>query len=222
MSDQGYAKPIRIFHSIFAFCLLAQLAVGHLMDVPEVEGKHEASTSLITAAIAHESDTPVTLSATGAVEESLGFEVHEFLGLTIAGLVLIRLLMAMTSLPGAGWRELFPWLFSKGRSRLIKEFKAQASGWLSLKLAPPEEGETIARTVHGLMILASVVMGISGTLLFFGWSTTAPQTVIIEAIAETHETVVFGLQILIAVHVLAVVLHQMQGHSILARIKPSK
>jgi len=217
MSDQGYAKPIRIFHSVFALCILAQLAVGHLMDVPEVKGEH-VSSSLIPAAIAHESAG----TSMGPVEETLGFEVHEFLGLTIAGLVLIRLLLAMTSLPGAGWRDLFPWLLSDGRSRLIAEFKAQASGWFKLKLAPPEEGETIARTVHGLMILAATVMGISGTRLFFNWSITEPQTAAVEAIAEIHETTVVGLQILIAVHILAVVLHQMQGHHILDRIKPSK
>jgi cytochrome b561 len=217
MSNQGYAKPIRIFHSVFALCMLMQLAVGNLMDVPEVEGKH-ASSSIIPAAIAHESHG----ASMGPVEESLGFEVHEILGLTIAGLVLLRLLLAMTSLPGAGWRDLFPWLLADGRSRLFKEFKAQASGWLSLKLAPPEEGETIARTVHGLMILLATLMGISGTRLFFGWSITAPQTAAVEAIAEIHETAVVGLEILIAVHILAVILHQMQGHNILDKIKPSK
>jgi len=117
MSNQGYAKPIRIFHSVFALCMLTQLAVGNLMDVPEVEGEH-ASSSIIPAAIAHESHG----ASVGPVEESLGFEVHEILGLTIAGLVLLRLLLAMTSLQGAGWRDLFPWLLADGRSRLFKEF----------------------------------------------------------------------------------------------------
>jgi len=218
-----YAAPIRIFHSIFALAILAQLAVGELMDVPEVEGKHELSSSLITAAVAHEGAHHVVGSLpAGPVEESLGFEVHEILGLTIAGLIVIRLLLAMTQLPGANWRSLFPWIFAEGRERLVAEFKAQSKGWLSLKVASPDESRTIARSAHGLMILGAAIMGATGAVLFLGWSTTAPQTTIIELVAGLHETVVGGLELLIAVHVLAVVLHYMQGHPILERIKPGK
>lgn len=214
--DQGYAKPIRIFHSIFALCMIAQLAVGELMDVPEVDDDHdEAAISWVIPAIAHEGH-----HHEGPVVESLGFEVHEFLGLTIAALVVIRVLLAMTSLPGANWRHLFPWVFASGRKQLGDEIKLQMAGWKTMKLAPPEDGEAVARSVHGLIILSAIIMGITGTLLFFGWSITAPQTDMIELIASVHETVVGGLEALLAAHIMAVVLHQKQGHNIVARIKP--
>jgi len=216
--DQGYAKPIRIFHSIFALCMITQLAVGELMDVPEVDDDHdESSISWVTPAVAHESHG---MAQTGPVEESLGFEVHEYLGLTIAGLLIIRILLAMTSLPGANWRHLFPWLFASGRKQLGDEIKLQMAGWKSMKLAPPEDGEAVARSVHGLIILSAIVMGITGTLLYFGWSITAPQTAMVEFVAEVHETVVGGLEALLGAHILAVILHQRQGHNIIARIKP--
>jgi cytochrome b561 len=228
MTEQGYAKPIRIFHSIFALCMITQLAVGELMDVPEVEEAPAVVTesSFIPSAFAHEGHHEAATGAAvgavaGPVEETLGFEVHEFLGLFIAALVVIRVLLAMTSLPGANWRLLFPWLFADGRKQLSIEMKTQMAGWKSMKLAPPEDGEAVARSVHGLMILASVIMGITGTLLYFGWSTTAPQTEIIELIASTHELVVGGLEALLGAHVLAVILHQRQGHNIISRIKPT-
>ena len=222
MSDQGYAKPIRIFHSIFALCVLTQLAVGELMDVPEVE-KHmpavaDTSGDLITSAFAHESGHGVP--NTGPVEETLGFEVHEYLGLFIGLLMILRIGLAMTSLPGAGWRDLFPWLSADGRDQLGTEIKTQMAGWKQAKLAAPEDGEAVARSVHGLILLAVTVMGATGTALYFGWSTTAPQTELIEFIAETHELVVAGLEVLLAAHILAVVMHQIQGHNIIARIKP--
>jgi len=154
------------------------------------------------------------------VVETLGFEVHEFLGLFIAGLLLIRIMLAITSLPGANWRELVPWVFADGRKQLGREIKAQMAGWKQAKLAPPEDGEAVARCVHGFILLAGIGMGITGTLLFFGWSQTAPQTAIIELIAETHELLVGGLEALLAAHILAVILHQRQGHNIIARIKP--
>ncbi len=220
MSEQGYAKPIRILHSLLALCMIAQLAIGELMDVPEVEAPGSVpAISWITPAFAHSGHHQAIPGA--PVEESLGFEVHELLGLTIAALVLIRLILALSSLPGANWRELLPWASAAGRKQLGDEIAAQMAGWKQGKLAAPEDGETVARCVHGLILLSATIMGITGTTLFFGWSTTAPQTEVIELVASTHEVVVGGLEGLLAVHVLAVVMHQLQGHNIIDRIKPT-
>jgi len=220
MTEQGYAKPIRLLHSLLALCMLTQLAVGELMDVPEVEEVPAATgISWIMPAYAHEGHHQAIPGM--PVEETLGFEVHEFLGLTIAALILVRIMLAMTSLPGANWRELAPWASAAGRKQLGDEIKTQMAGWKQGKLAPPEDGEAVARCVHGLILLAGTVMGITGTILFFGWSTTAPQTDIIELVASTHEIVVGGLEALLGAHILAVVMHQRQGHNIIARIKPT-
>lgn len=217
MTDQGYAKPIRIFHSIFALCIITQLAVGELMDVPEVDDEAVASISLIAPAFAHESHQN---AAATPVEATIGFEVHEYLGLFIGLLLLLRIILAMTSLPGANWKHLFPWLFAAGRKQLKGEIKIQLAGWKSMKLAPPEDGEAVARSVHGLITLSAIIMAATGALLYFGWSTTAPQTDVIELIASIHELVVGGLEALLGAHILAVILHQRQGHDIISRIKP--
>jgi len=215
----NYAKPIRILHSLLALCMLTQIAVGELMDVPEVEDEPAvAGIHWIMPAFAHGGEEHAVPGT--PVVETLGFEVHELLGLFIAGLLLIRIMLAMTSLPGANWRELAPWLFADGRKQLGREIKAQMAGWKQAKLAPPEDGEAVARCVHGFILLAGIGMGMTGTVLFFGWSQTAPQTAMIELIAETHELLVGGLEALLAAHILAVILHQRQGHNIIARIKP--
>jgi len=216
--DQGYAKPIRIFHSIFALCMITQLAVGELMDVPEVEDTHQATSMWVTPAFAHEGHHA---ASTGPIEETLGFEVHEYLGLFIATLLVIRIILAMTSLPGANWRHLFPWVFASGRKQLGNEIKLQMAGWKSMKLAPPEDGEAVARSVHGLIVLSAIIMGITGAFLYFNWSITAPQTDLVELIASTHELVVGGLEALLGAHIFAVILHQRQGHNIIDRIKPT-
>lgn len=220
MGEQGYAKPIRILHSLLALCMITQLAIGELMDVPEVEKMPAVpGLSMIAPAYAHEGHQHAIPGA--PVEETLGFEVHELLGLTIAALVLIRLILAMTSLPGANWRELAPWASAAGRKQLKGEINTQMAGWKQGKLAAPEDGEAVARCVHGLIVLGATMMGITGTILFFGWSTTAPQTEVIEMVAETHEVVVGALEGLLALHVLAVIMHQRQGHQIIDRIKPT-
>ena len=124
MTNQGYAKPIRILHSLLALCMLVQLAVGELMDVPEVEEQPAmASSFVIPSVYAHEGHHP---SVPGApVEETLGFEVHEVLGLVLAGLILIRVLLAFSSLPGASWGELLPWASARGRKQLFDEISAE-------------------------------------------------------------------------------------------------
>ena len=213
----NYAQPIRILHTLLALSMLTQLAVGELMDVPGAAGDadHDALGLVITA-YAHEGHAGVIVPVTP------GYEVHEFLGLTIAGLLLIRLLLAFSSLPGAGWRSLFPWLSADGRKALLGEAAAQAGGWAKGRLAPPEEGETVGRTVHGLMLLTAIGIAIAGVVLFFGWNEHGRQTELIELVGETHETLVGLLEALIGLHVLAAILHQMQGHNILARIRPGR
>jgi len=218
MTEQVYAKPIRILHSLLALCMLTQIAIGELMDVPEVAESVVSETGWIAQAYAHGGHHQGIPGM--PVEETLGFQVHELLGLFIGALLLLRIMLAMTSLPGANWRHLVPWLFADGRRQLSDEIKLQMAGWKQGKLAAPEDGEAVARSVHGLILLAGIGIASSGAILFFGWSQTAAQTDLIEFVAETHELLVAGLEALLVAHVLAVILHQRQGHHIIDRIKP--
>ncbi len=211
----SYGNPIRILHSLLALSILCQLALGELMDVP---GKHaaqeEASVSWVTPAWAHEEHE------NGSEEESWMFEIHEALGLIVTALIVIRLALAFSEIPGAHWRNLFPWLSAAGREQLGKEIRAQAAGWKQGRLAPPEEGESVARSVHGLMLLVVLGMGASGTTLFFGWNEHGAQTPLIHTVAEAHAFAAGVLEILVAAHVLAVILHIRSGHPIIDRIRP--
>lgn len=212
----NYAQPIRILHALLAVAMLAQLAVGEMMDVPGMLHETEKASLLFTPAYAHAGHGGVLVPVT------VGFEVHEFLGLGIAGLLLIRLLLAFSSVPGAGWRELFPWLSGDGRRILLSEAAAQAGGWMKGKLAPPEEGESVARAVHGLMLLTASGIAIAGVALFFGWNEHGRQTALMETVGECHEILVGIFEALLTAHILAVILHQWQGHNIVSRIRPGR
>ncbi len=213
----SYGNPVRILHSLLALCMLGQIAIGELMDVP---GKHSvegeiSSLHLINTAVAHEDH-----ASNANEEESWMFEVHEFLGITIAFLIVARLMLAFSMIPGANWRNLFPWLTQEGRGQLQSEVKAQASGWKKGKLAAPEDGESVARSVHGLMLLTVLGMAVTGVALFFGWNEHGSQTAIIHLVGEAHEMIVGLVEALIALHVLAVILHIRGGHPMINRIRP--
>jgi cytochrome b561 len=209
-----YPKVIRILHSLLALSILAQLLVGEMMDVPGTAHEEGTAQSLVPLAFAHTGHAGVVMPVTP------GFQVHEFLGLFIAGLLLIRLLLAFSSIPKASWRHLFPWLSSAGRKALLAEISSQAGGWMKGRLAPPEEGEMVAKTAHGLMLLTALGIAAAGVILFFGWNAHGKQSNLIDFIGDTHATLVDPLLALLAVHVLAVILHQKQGHNILARMRP--
>ncbi len=210
----SYALPIRVLHSLIALATLVQLAIGELMTVPGIAEADEDEAGWILSAFAHEGHGDIVQP------ETLGFEVHEFLGLFIAALVLVRVLMAFSDMPGAGWRELFPWLTGEGRRGLAQEARSQMPLWKQGRLAPPEEGERLARTVHGFIILCMFGMAVTGAILFNGWNEHGHQTAFIAAVGELHEGIVGVLEVLLALHVLAVILHLRQGHNLLARIKP--
>ena len=215
MNVVKYPWIIRIFHAVFTACLLAQLAVGELMDVPEVEGEHEEAMHIITQAFAHENE-----HFSGAATPSLGFETHEFLGLIIAGLLVFRIILALLALPESGWRTLFPWVLAEGRAQLVQELNTQIKGWFRLKLAKPKDSEATAKTMHGILLMLAAIMAVTGVLLYFGWSITEPQSWMVELVAEVHEAAVGALEAMIALHVLAAMLHERQGHGVLARISP--
>lgn len=211
----AYGNPIRILHSLLALCMLCQLALGELMDVPgKHSAEHEVSMSLVTPALAHEDHEG------DEEEESWMFEAHELLGLTIAALIVLRLALAFSDIPGANWRNLFPWLTGDGRRQLGQEIRAQSAGWKQGKLAAPEDGESVARTVHGLMLLTVLGMAASGVALFFGWNEHGSQTEMVHMVGEAHEVMAGLVEALIALHVLAVILHVRGGHPIINRIRP--
>ncbi|MDQ6975926.1 MAG: cytochrome b/b6 domain-containing protein [Mariprofundaceae bacterium] len=214
----NYANPIRVLHSLLALCLLSQIAIGQLMDVP---GEHHVEAEVSALSIANEAMADEDHQSNAhAEEESWMFEVHEFLGISIAALIMMRLALAFTNIPGAHWRNLFPWFSKEGRNRLQDEIKSQASGWKQGKLAAPENGESVARSAHGLMLLIVLAMAATGVTLFFGWNEHGQQTEIIHMVGEAHEFIVIFLEAFIVLHILAVVLHMRGGHSIINRIRP--
>jgi len=92
-ANMVYGISIRFLHSLLALCCIAQLAIGELMDVPGAADEPVAAMAMISTAHAH-GGVQHAGNAIVIVEETLGFEVHEILGLTIAALLFIRLLLA--------------------------------------------------------------------------------------------------------------------------------
>ncbi len=211
-----YSVSIRWVHLLLALFMTMQLAVGELMDVPG--GDHpapQAEASLITPAFAHEGH----VSAIQAEEEGL-FEVHEWLGLSIVGLLLLRWMLAATATAGGNWRILFPWLSREGQAELVNDVRTEPKMWLKGELPAPSEHDAIAKTVHGGMILTATGLALTGLALYFGWNEHGKQTELIDMVGEVHESLTGLMWTLLGGHVLMALLHQQMGHRILQKMRP--
>jgi len=196
-NNEPYSIIIKFLHAALAIFILLQLFIGEFMSVPEVENAGE----------------PPAI-------ETIGFSFHEFFGLIIAGIIFLRIGIAFTSIPCSTFGSLFPWLSKKGKDDLLSEIKEHITIMKKGDVMRPEQGNLLAKSVHGLMIASTALMALSGFFLYLNWSIVAPQTELVEFVAHSHENIVVFLKALILFHVFASVMHHVRGHKIFDRISP--
>jgi len=206
-----YARITCLIHLFLAVFITLQLAGGELMDVPGAGEEHQAA-SIITPALAHESINQI------AVEDSLLFDMHEFIGLFLVLLVLTRWVWGFTGRGNTNWHTLFLWLTAGGRKELADDLRREPLSWLKGKLPEPTEQDAIAKTVHGFMILTATGMVLTGLTLYFGWNEQGHQAALIDDIGEIHETLSGILWTLLGGHVFMALWHQMSGHNVLGKM----
>lgn len=147
-------------------------------------------------------------------DQELFFEVHEWFGVIVLVLVLLRFLFIMDR---EEWSKLFPWITAEGCRGIISELK-EVPGWLIGKLRDAGEQDYIAKTVHGLGLLLALALGISGTVLFVGMNPDGSMGDVVHFFKETHELLGELLWIYVIGHVVMALLHQVMGHRSLQRI----
>lgn len=147
-------------------------------------------------------------------DQELFFEVHEWFGVIVLVLVLLRFVFIMDR---EEWAKLFPWITAEGRRGIISELK-EVPGWLVGKLLDAGEQDYIAKTVHGLGLLLALALGISGTVLFVGMNPDGSMDDVVHFFKETHELLGELLWYYVIGHVAMALLHQLMGHRSLQRI----
>jgi len=206
-----YSRITRIIHLFLAVFITLQLAGGELMDVPGA-GDSQQSASIITPAQAHEGVKHAV------AEDSLLFEMHEYIGLFLVLLVLARLIWGFMWRGNANWHTMFLWLTVEGRKELADDLRREPLSWLKGKLPEPTERDAIAKTVHGFMILTVTGMALTGLALYFGWNEQGHQSMLVDGISEIHETLSGILWTLLGGHVFMALWHQMSGHNVLGKM----
>lgn len=206
-----YDRITRWLHLLLAILIVAQLATGQFMDDGEHESEH---VSLVATALAHGTADPAAQD-----EEGLVAELHEAGGLAALVVLLLRLIWAFAGPAEAGWRRWFPWMTSEGRAELLADARRELPMWLTGRLPEPSESDTIAKSVHGIMILAALAAALAG----FGlWLLGSHEHGLGHDVAELHEGFANAVLVLVLGHVAMTLWHRLLGHDMAARILPWK
>lgn len=142
---------------------------------------------------------------------SLGYLLHSYLGLSLASIVLIRILIGFTSsqiLSFKGWSP-----FSKQQWTFALE---DLHTLLSLKVPERDSHQGLAGLTHAFGLLVFLWMSITGTALFM--IVPGVDRDIFEFVEEIHELGESLIPLFLALHIGAVLLHTLSGKAIWNRM----
>lgn len=169
------------------------------------------SSQLIVSLIMEEPKPGRPFTGLGAA----AFEVHEATGMFVTALLLLHWLALFTGHIPLGLGHLFPW-FSK--QRLCAVIGDARSQWTKRRLNDTPQASTLAGAVHGLGLLVTTLMAMTGATLFFGMAENGAMSPLVKDIKEVHEFTSNLLWAYMIGHVGVAVLHQWLGHRTLTEM----
>ena len=184
-----YSRTIRILHALLALTITFQLLVSLVMDHP---------------------DTDRSMSQAGA----LWFKWHEWVGLVAIAVLLANWIYRLVNFRREGQARLFPWFNTKGRSQLLVELRqALTLKWTTL----PETG-ALAGTIHGLGLLITTAMAVTGGVLYIKLWPANIVTADTANLMDIHSTLATVMWVYLYGHSIMAVWHQFIGHASIAKM----
>ncbi len=188
-----YDRVTRWLHAGIVLSIAVQLTTSSLMEVPEPGRMVPAS-------------------------EVAFFKIHEWSGITVLTLVILRWLWGFTGYAAGQWADLFPWFSKERMGNVVSDLKYMYRQIREGFSGQAGHGEAIARAVHGLGLLTATAMALTGSVLFFGIRADGAMSAYVSLVKEFHEFIASFLWAYLAGHVSMAILHQWQGDKVLSRM----
>jgi len=145
------------------------------------------------------------------------FEMHEWVGMLILTLVLMRLMWSLMS-EESSWSRLFPYLSGDGRRQLPNKVKHEVLDMLKGKFAESGQKSPLSGIVHGLGLLLVLALGATGAVMLYGMEASGQMTGLVHLAKEVHEALGGLLWVYLIAHVGMALLHTLLGHGVLHRM----
>lgn len=178
-----YGRFTKFLHMALALAITLQLLLSLVMAPPHL---HHARTAW----------------------QSTGYKMHEFVGLTVLGLLILHWLTFLSGHARNGMGHFFPWFSSRRRGA----FWGEVQKLFRLQLDDPQDQDAVAGAIQGLGLLVGLFLGASGCLIFFGMASDGTSGKTIHWIREFHGfwgPVMWGY---LGIHVCATLVHHIKGH----------
>ncbi|MFQ5581313.1 MAG: cytochrome b/b6 domain-containing protein [Mariprofundaceae bacterium] len=148
----------------------------------------------------------------------LFFDMHEWVGYAAFALILARILWGLAGRAEGGWMRLLPWLTTAGLRGIAHEIRHDVPLWLRGKLPSDNEDTHLAGMIHGLGLLLTLGLAVTGVIMGLGMENSGRMTGFVHDMKEAHEVLGDLLWIFILAHVGMALLHQLVGHRALQKM----
>jgi cytochrome b561 len=184
-----YDRTTRWIHAALALFIVAQLLLSLVMRAPNPD-------KIVT---------PLEINI---------FKFHRWAGVVVLTLLFLHWAWSLSGHVPNGLGHLFPWA---SKSRIKKVFE-DMQPLLKFKLGDLPKTSALAGAVHGLGLLVSSLMALTGIILFFGISPEGKMTSPVRLVMEGHKYFSTFMWIYLAGHIVMGTLHQYIGHRTLSEM----
>ena len=146
----------------------------------------------------------------GSAISNLAFSLHEIVGFTTLGIVILHWIWSIFDYSEGGLAHLFPW-DKEGRQSIFSDIKTI----MRFKIPSVTKKGGLAGFVHGLGLLAVTGAGLAGMGYFLLTPVFGEPGVIAEGFKELHEGMAALVWTYWLGHVGAALLHHLQGQKVL-------
>lgn len=145
--------------------------------------------------------------------EHAGFDLHSWVGIGLASLILIRLILGVAGPLNMRFSNWMP--LTRERLGLVAE---DLKGLLRLRLPDRPSHEGLAGVVQSLGLLIFTLMAVTGGLMFFLMEPGYKATGFTHDLKEVHEVGELLIPLFLSLHAGAVILHTLSGKPVWKRM----
>jgi cytochrome b561 len=144
------------------------------------------------------------------------FQIHQWSGISVAGLLLIHWLWQLAGHVTNGWGHLFPWYSRNHMRQLVSDLKTLPN-WIRNGF-PDQRVETLplAGAVHGLGLLSVSAMALTGATIFFAMAPDGGLSPFVMHIADVHGFVANFVWVYVFGHAGMALYHQLSGSPLIS------
>jgi cytochrome b561 len=184
-----YSRFIQWSHALLAVAIVFQLVIALIMDHPHA-------------------NRPM------AIDGGLYFRWHEWVGLAALAILACGWIYRLINWKREFQGRFFPWVTSAGRQSLVRE----TAQFLRLRWTTVPEDGTLVGTIHGLGLLISSAMVLTGGILFVALGPQDTVTPVVKNVMDLHSSLATFMWAYFCGHASMALWHHYMGHGGFARI----